>query len=165
MSKLPSNSVRTIANKNVKHWSIVVSSSYGYELFINHLEREYSIENLLFLTEYLQLKFVIKKYYNNDKQIIDLISNNKQLQFNVDLPLPPQLLNINFVQNGNDDINDNNDINTTIIKPDLEIADEDIAPAKAPNIPFAILLSNIILIFSLPIFFGLNFLIVCSEAF
>ena len=47
----------------------------------------------------------------------------------------------------------------------LEIADEDMAPANAPNIPLAILLSNIMLIFSLPILFGLNFFMVCSEAF
>ena len=44
------------------------------------------------------------------------------------------------------------------------MAEEDIAPAKVLNIPFAILLSKIIGIFSLPIFFGLNFLIVCLEA-
>ena len=46
----------------------------------------------------------------------------------------------------------------------LEIADEDIAPAKALKIPLAILLSNIKEIFSLPIFFGLSFLIVSSAA-
>ena len=34
-----------------KHWSQVVSTSYGYELFINHLEKEFSVENLLFITE------------------------------------------------------------------------------------------------------------------
>ena len=46
----------------------------------------------------------------------------------------------------------------------LEIAEEDIALAKVLKIPFAILLSNIKGIFSLPIFFGLSFLIVCSAA-
>ena len=34
----------------------------------------------------------------------------------------------------------------------LEIAEDDIAPAKVLKIPFAILLSKIIAIFSLPIF-------------
>ena len=47
---------------------------------------------------------------------------------------------------------------------EVEIAEDKIALAKAPNIPFEILLSKIIAIFSLPIFFGLNFLIVCSAA-
>ncbi len=42
----------------------------------------------------------------------------------------------------------------------LDIADDEIALAKVLNIPLAILLSKIIAIFSLPIFFGLNFLIV-----
>ena len=46
----------------------------------------------------------------------------------------------------------------------LEIEEDDIAPAKVLNIPLAILLSKIIAIFSLPIFFGLNFLIVFSAA-
>ena len=40
----------------------------------------------------------------------------------------------------------------------LEITDADIAPAKVLSRPLAILLSKIIAIFSLPIFFGLNFL-------
>ena len=44
------------------------------------------------------------------------------------------------------------------------MADEDIALAKELNNPFAILLSKIILIFSLPIFLGLSFFIVCSAA-
>ena len=39
----------------------------------------------------------------------------------------------------------------------LEIAEDVIALAKVLNIPLAILLSKIIAIFSLPIFFGLNF--------
>ena len=42
----------------------------------------------------------------------------------------------------------------------LAIAEDDIAPAKALNIPFAILLSKIILSFSLSILSGLSFLIV-----
>ena len=46
----------------------------------------------------------------------------------------------------------------------LEIAEDVIALAKVLNIPFAILLSKIIAIFSLPIFLGLNYLIVCSAA-
>ena len=46
----------------------------------------------------------------------------------------------------------------------LAIEEADIALAKALNIPFEILLSKIMLIFSLPIFLGLNFLIVCFAA-
>ena len=46
----------------------------------------------------------------------------------------------------------------------LEIEEDDIALAKVLNMPLAILLSKIIAIFSLPIFFGLNFLRVFSAA-
>ena len=42
----------------------------------------------------------------------------------------------------------------------LDMADDEIALAKVLNIPLAILLSKIIAIFSLPIFLGLNFLMV-----
>ena len=37
--------------QNMGHWSQVVSTSIGYELFINHLESEFSVENMLFITE------------------------------------------------------------------------------------------------------------------
>lgn len=33
------------------HWSKIIVTSVGYELFINYLETEFSIENLLFITE------------------------------------------------------------------------------------------------------------------
>ena len=42
----------------------------------------------------------------------------------------------------------------------LDIADDEIALAKVLSIPLAILLSKIMAIFSLPIFLGLNYLIV-----
>ena len=34
-----------------EHWSDIVCTPYGYEAFMNHLETEFSIENLLFITE------------------------------------------------------------------------------------------------------------------
>ena len=37
--------------KIMRHWSQVVSTSMGYELFMNHLEKEFSVETLLFITE------------------------------------------------------------------------------------------------------------------
>ena len=37
--------------KFMQHWSQVVSTSMGYELFINHLEKEFNVETLLFITE------------------------------------------------------------------------------------------------------------------
>ena len=113
----------------------VVKTTQGYEEFINHLESEFSVENLLFLTEYLQLKFVIKKYHiqnknnnnnnnnNNNKwdadehqRIIDLLTNSKQVQFNIDLPLPLMLVNLDFSDNN---INDDNGTGYEDITPDV----------------------------------------------
>lgn len=37
--------------RKMTHWSQVVSTSLGYELFINHLESEFSVETMLFITE------------------------------------------------------------------------------------------------------------------
>ena len=36
-------------------WKDIVCTSYGYETFMNHLEKEFSIENLLFISEYMQI--------------------------------------------------------------------------------------------------------------
>ena len=33
------------------HWSQIVSTVLGYQLFINHLEREFNVESMLFITE------------------------------------------------------------------------------------------------------------------
>ena len=40
---------------HMTHWSQIVTTHYGFELFINHLESEWSVENLLFITEVLFL--------------------------------------------------------------------------------------------------------------
>ena len=45
---------------NMQHWSQAVASELGYELFMNHLQSEFSIENALFITEYVQIKDVLK---------------------------------------------------------------------------------------------------------
>ena len=37
------------------HWSQIVTTHHGFELFINHLESEFSVENLLFITDILPL--------------------------------------------------------------------------------------------------------------
>ena len=42
-------------------WREVISSMEGYEQFALFLEREFSIENILFITEYVQLKHEILK--------------------------------------------------------------------------------------------------------
>ena len=53
--------LKTSVNVNVSHnkivyWSQVVQSKNGYESFANFLESEFSVENILFITEYVQFK-------------------------------------------------------------------------------------------------------------
>ena len=59
---------------SMKHWSEIVSTSFGYQLFMDHLELEFSIENLLFITEYIQIKYVLSKKFD---QLNQLLSSNK----------------------------------------------------------------------------------------
>ena len=44
---------------NKKHWSQVVSTETGYQSFITYLETEFSVENLLFITEVYSAKITI----------------------------------------------------------------------------------------------------------
>ena len=37
--------------REIQHWSQIIVTPLGYQLFINHLQQEFSVENLLFLTE------------------------------------------------------------------------------------------------------------------
>eukprot|EP01083_Nonionella_stella_P005029 14654_1 len=41
--------------------AVILKTQYGYELFMEHLKNEFSIENLLSLTEFMQYKIMIKE--------------------------------------------------------------------------------------------------------
>ena len=69
-------------NFDFKHWLQVVSSEYGYELLGNHFEKEHTVENLLFLTEYVQVKTVLKYKFDLLTQLFD---NKIQMGFDVKL--------------------------------------------------------------------------------
>ena len=53
VGKEPSSLNKNQATKSViyNHWSQIVCTALGYESFMNHLETEFSLENLLFVTE------------------------------------------------------------------------------------------------------------------
>ena len=73
--------------KKRMHWSAVVSDSEGYQEFINHLESEFSVENLLFITEYIQIKNFLKQRYNTIwQQLINDKNHASRIKFNVLLP-------------------------------------------------------------------------------
>ena len=69
------------------HWSEVVGDSENYQKFINHLESEFSVENLLFITEYIQIKNLLKQRYNSIwQQLINDKKHASKIKFNVLLP-------------------------------------------------------------------------------
>eukprot|EP01084_Bolivina_argentea_P298964 515309_1 len=65
---------------NIKSWKPIIQKIDGYQLFMTHLQAEFSIENLLFITEYAQLKMVM----------IELCAD-KMEKWIADLPLPWEL--------------------------------------------------------------------------
>ena len=71
-------------NKPDIHWTDIVSTVYGYTSLMNHLESEYSIENLLYLTEYMQIKDILLK--NNPTIVSTIQNNNKGSYFNIKIP-------------------------------------------------------------------------------
>ena len=56
---------------NAKHWSQVVKIPFGYEMFINHLVSEFSVENLLFITEVCCLQFARCYMYSIYIKLLD----------------------------------------------------------------------------------------------
>ena len=65
------------------HWSQAVTSPYIYEKFMNHLETEFSVENLLFVTEYVQMKHVLMQNYC---QLEQMMKDNISIKFDIKLP-------------------------------------------------------------------------------
>ena len=63
-------------------WQELVSSKQGYESFMNFLEKELSTENLLFLTEYVQLKSMMLE----NPELKDIIENKLRLSYSINLP-------------------------------------------------------------------------------
>lgn len=51
LNSINNNNRNSPRSNKLQHWSQVVITSQGYEMFINHLESEFSVENLLFITE------------------------------------------------------------------------------------------------------------------
>eukprot|EP01083_Nonionella_stella_P048456 129522_1 len=72
---------RRCAQKSVP-WIQIISTKEGFESFANFLEMEFSIENLLFLTEYIQLKYAMLDY----ECFEDKIKKQLKLRFDLDLP-------------------------------------------------------------------------------
>ena len=83
-------------------WVNIVENGFGYTSFMEHLRGEFSLENLLFITEYIQLKNILATYYP------DIISTIKSTSghgyFYVNLPFKFN----NDVKNNSNSNNKNN---------------------------------------------------------
>ena len=76
---------------------------------MSHLESEFSCENLLFITEYLQTKHVLSNYY--PKVIDNIKSQRKRQYFFVGLPLRFDGIKNNAHDSNNNNHNNNNNNN------------------------------------------------------
>lgn len=64
-------------------WTSIIVTADGYEKFMNHLLTEFAAENLLFVTEYVQIKRVLIKRYDI---LQNLMQNNPNMKFDINLP-------------------------------------------------------------------------------
>ena len=51
------------ATKSINHWTQIMSTEVGYEEFMDYLAQEFSTENLLFITEYIEVKKVLANHF------------------------------------------------------------------------------------------------------
>ena len=49
--------------ESISHWTQIMDTEIGYEEFMDYLAREFSTENLLFITEYIEVKKVLMDYF------------------------------------------------------------------------------------------------------
>ena len=54
-------------------WTKLITFYDGFEAIMNHLEKEFSMENLLFIQEYIQVKNVLREFFN---PIVNKLYNN-----------------------------------------------------------------------------------------
>lgn len=105
-------SMRPIEIQNAR-WYDIVSTAMGYQSFMNHLETEFSIENLLFVTEYIQIKNVSKIKF--DDIFANMYQDNntkKKIEFNVPFPGIDESL---LLDESNDSHNNSSDRDISII--------------------------------------------------
>ena len=50
-------------NESIKHWTKIMQTEVGYEEFMDYLATEFSTENLLFITEYIEVKKVLMDHF------------------------------------------------------------------------------------------------------
>eukprot|EP00484_Ammonia_sp_Unknown_P020546 CAMPEP_0197044160 /NCGR_PEP_ID=MMETSP1384-20130603/20277_1 /TAXON_ID=29189 /ORGANISM="Ammonia sp." /LENGTH=131 /DNA_ID=CAMNT_0042475563 /DNA_START=81 /DNA_END=472 /DNA_ORIENTATION=+ len=87
-------------NKSLTYWSQIAENKDGYEEFANFLESEFSVENILFVTEYIQFKHVLMDNEQICAQIQEL-----ELEFDLNIPdsIPLSEIANEFNENNGED--------------------------------------------------------------
>eukprot|EP01083_Nonionella_stella_P082051 226431_1 len=93
-------------------WAQIISSKEGFESFANFLELEFSIENILFVTEYVQLKHVMLQNQSLKRTLAELPSKY-ELELADSIPL--SLIAKEF-DDGFDSDNTSLDLNGSVYK-------------------------------------------------
>eukprot|EP01084_Bolivina_argentea_P177548 307013_1 len=85
--------LQTITQKQLS-WNQSIVTTEGYESFANFLEKEFSIENLLFVSEYVQLK----QSMNNNATLGKKIKQQETLYYDLELPssVPLSIISLEF---------------------------------------------------------------------
>ena len=81
-------------------WYDICNNIHGYQTFMLFLLKEFSFENLLFLTEYYQFRTAIIKYFGKDYM-------DENITFNTDFKVPNEIPQSILVQNFIHNINSN----------------------------------------------------------
>ena len=58
--------------ESIQHWTQIMQTEVGYEEFMDYLASEFSTENLLFITEYIEVKKVLMDHFPH---ILDKLKN------------------------------------------------------------------------------------------
>ncbi|ETO31588.1 hypothetical protein RFI_05528 [Reticulomyxa filosa] len=75
----------------------LLENAKGYEAFMIHLTREFSIENLLLLTELAQLQEILIEFEYLEKHEPEFHLTNIRIPKNIDIPLSPSLVRLRTV--------------------------------------------------------------------
>ena len=125
------------------HWREIVTTRDGYQLFMNHLQSEFSGENLLFITEYVQVKYVLSIKFKSIFEEL-LINNNKTMAFNIILPDIEQMFGVNNNNNNNDTSNTGNMLDLPIGNGTADDDDNDIIGDSRCPIPMSLIASKLL---------------------
>ena len=118
--------------KKCRHWSQITTTIYGFEIFMSHLQYEYSLEALLFLLEYVQIKHILMEKFDF---LVAMIKKDRKMGFNLNLPQSDKLESLMAKTLANEinskDLNDAS-LQIAIINAFRSLCDKYVNPNTAP---------------------------------